>query len=156
MKHGCKKVKCICKKHWPGHPLQTTQADKSRKFLLLVYFLHASKGHSTCKFCKLLDKRDFFQSICFGDERSPNFPHLCSYSLIEWCFTPVSIVFQSYHSDWSHYSWLSWISSVLGWGSKLSCQRTTKNPDDPLWLKPRTPGLQVKHFTTKQCKTPCL
>ena len=33
----------------------------------------------------------------------------------------------------------------------MSCPRTLprKNPEDPVWLKPRTPGLRVKHFTTE-------
>ena len=33
---------------------------------------------------------------------------------MEWCFTPLSTVFQSYHGDSSHYSCLSWVSPVLG------------------------------------------
>ena len=44
--------------------------------------------------------------------------------LIEWCFMPLSTVFQSYHGNSSHYSCLSWVSSVLGWGSEVSCPRT--------------------------------
>ena len=44
--------------------------------------------------------------------------------LIEWCFTPLSTVFQSYHGDSSHYSCLSLVSPVLGWGSAVSCPRT--------------------------------
>ena len=45
------------------------------------------------------------------------------YSLIEWCFTPLLTVFQSYHGDRSHYSCLSWVSSVLDWGSEVSWAR---------------------------------
>ena len=43
---------------------------------------------------------------------------------------------------------LSWVSPVLGWGSKVSCPRTLprKNPEDPVRLEPRTPGLRVKHI----------
>ena len=50
----------------------------------------------------------------------------------------------------------SWVSPVLGWGSKVSCPRTLprKNPEDPVWLKLRTPGLRVKHFTTEPRRTP--
>ena len=44
--------------------------------------------------------------------------------IIEWCFTPHLTVFQSYHGHGSHYSCLSWISPVLGWGSEVSCPRT--------------------------------
>ena len=72
-------------------------------------------------------------------------------SMVGWlveCFTPLSTVFQSYHGDSSHYSCLSWVSPVLGWGSEVSCRE--KNPEDPVRLKPRTPWLRVKHFTTEQ------
>ena len=33
--------------------------------------------------------------------------------LNEWCFMPLSTVFQSYHGDSSHYSYLSRVSPVL-------------------------------------------
>ena len=39
--------------------------------------------------------------------------------LIEWYFTPLSTVSQSKHGHSSHYSYLSWISAVLGWGSNV-------------------------------------
>ena len=76
--------------------------------------------------------------------------------MIEWCFTPLSTVFQSYHGDGSHYSSLSWVSPVLGWGSEMSCPRTLprKNPEDPVRLEPGTPGLRVEHFTTEPRRTP--
>ena len=47
-----------------------------------------------------------------------------------------------------NYSCLSWVSPVLGWGSEVYCSRTLpqKNPEDPVWLEPRTPGLRVKHL----------
>ena len=50
----------------------------------------------------------------------------------------------------------SWVSPVLGWGSEVSCPRTLprKNPQDPVRLEPRTPGLWVKHFTTEPRRTP--
>ena len=38
--------------------------------------------------------------------------------LIERCFTPLSTIFQSNHGNSSHYSWLSWVSPVLGWALK--------------------------------------
>ena len=38
---------------------------------------------------------------------------------VEWCLMPLSTVFQSYHGHSSHYSCLSWVSPVLGWGSEL-------------------------------------
>ena len=36
-------------------------------------------------------------------------------------------------------------------GSEVSCLRTLprKNPEDPVQLEPRTPGIRVKHFTTE-------
>ena len=75
--------------------------------------------------------------------------------LIEWCFTPLS-VFQSYHRDNSHYSCLSWVSPVLGWCSEVFCPRTLpgKKPEDPVRLKPTTPGLRVEHFTIEPRRTP--
>ena len=53
---------------------------------------------------------------------------------------------------------LSWISPVLGWGSDVSYPRTLpwKNPEDPVRLEPRTPGLWVKYFTTEPRWTPFL
>ena len=50
----------------------------------------------------------------------------------------------------------SWVSLVLGWGSEVSCPRTLprKNPEDPVRLEPRTPGLRVKHPTTEPRRTP--
>ena len=78
------------------------------------------------------------------------------YSLIpqlnEWCFTLLSTVFQSYHSDGSHYSCLSWVSPVLGWGS-LKCLAQGHAPppqSDPVWFEPRTPRLQVKPKNTNE------
>ena len=76
--------------------------------------------------------------------------------LIEWCFTPLSAVFQSYHGDNSH-SCLSWVLPVLGWGPEVSCPRTLprkKKPEDPERLEPRDPGLRVKHFSTEPRRTP--
>ena len=32
--------------------------------------------------------------------------------------------FHSYHNDTLHYSWVFWVSPVLGWGSEVSCPRT--------------------------------
>ena len=72
-------------------------------------------------------------------------------SMTEWCFTPLSTVFQLYHGDSSHYSCLSWVSPVLGWALKCLAQGYSheKNPEDPVRREPRTPGLRVKHFTTE-------
>ena len=77
-------------------------------------------------------------------------------SMIEWCFMPLSTVFQLYHGNSSHYSCLSWVLPVLGCSSEVSCTGTfpRKNPDDPVRLKPRTPGLRVKHFATEPRRTP--
>ena len=49
-------------------------------------------------------------------------PKIYSFGLIEWCFTLLSTLFQSYHSDSSHYSFLSWVSPVLGWALKSLAQ----------------------------------
>ena len=68
-------------------------------------------------------------------------------------------VFQSYHGDSSHYSCLSWVSPLLGWGSEVSCPRTLpqkkkkKKPEDPVRLEPKTPSLRVKHFNTEPTLT---
>ena len=46
---------------------------------------------------------------------------------------------------------LSWVSPVLGWALKCLAQghsHEKKNPEDPVRLEPRIPGLRVKHFTT--------
>ena len=46
---------------------------------------------------------------------------------------------------------ISWVSPVLGWALKCLAQGHSqeKNPEDPVRLEPRTPGLQVKHLTTE-------
>ena len=52
------------------------------------------------------------------------------------------------------HAFLGFTSTRLG--SEVSCPRTLprKNPEDPVRLEPRTPGLRVKHFTTKPHGTP--
>ena len=82
--------------------------------------------------------------------------HSLTVLMIEWCFTPLSTVFQLYHGGSSHNSCLSWVSPVLGWGSEVSCSRTfpRKKPRGSVRLEPRTPGLRVKHFTTELRRTP--
>ena len=62
-------------------------------------------------------------------------------------------MFQPYHGENSHYSCLSWVLPVLGWGSKVSCLWTFpwKNPEAPVQLEPWTSGLWVKQFTTEPC-----
>ena len=52
-----------------------------------------------------------------------------------------------------HLSFLGFTSTRLG--SEVSCPRTLprKNPEDPVRLEPRTPGLRVKHFTTEPRRT---
>ena len=42
----------------------------------------------------------------------------CVLNCIEWCLTPLSTVFQSYHGDSSHYSGLSCVSPGLDWALK--------------------------------------
>ena len=81
-------------------------------------------------------------------------PKIYSFWLIEWCFMPLSTVFQSYHSYSSHYSsFLGFTSTRLG--SEESRPRTLprKKPEDPVRFKPRDPGLRVKHFTTEPRRT---
>ena len=50
-------------------------------------------------------------------------------------------------------SFLGFTSARLG--SEVSCPRTLprKNPEDPVQLELRTPGLRVKHFTTEPRET---
>ena len=62
---------------------------------------------------------------------------------------PLSTVLQSYHDESSHYSCLSLVSPILGWGSGVSCPRTLprKNSEDPVRLEP--PGFRVKHFASE-------
>ena len=45
-------------------------------------------------------------------------------------------------------------STRLGLGSVLPKDIPMKNLEDPVQLEPRTPGLQVKHFTTEPRRTP--
>ena len=51
------------------------------------------------------------------------------------------------------HAFLGFTSARLG--SEVSCPRTLprKNPEDLVRLKPRTPGLRVKHLTTEPCGT---
>ena len=42
--------------------------------------------------------------------------------MTEWCFRPLSTVFQSYHSNSLHYSCLSWVSLVPDWALKCLAQ----------------------------------
>ena len=65
-------------------------------------------------------------------------------------------VFLAFHGDSSHYSCLSWVSRVLGWGSEESCPRTLprKAPRIQCDLNPGPLDLPVKHFTSEPCRTP--
>ena len=54
--------------------------------------------------------------------------------LVEWCFTPLSTVFQPYLGNSSHYSCLSWNSPVLGWGSEVSYLSAAQTQDP--WINP--------------------
>ena len=53
---------------------------------------------------------------------------------------------------------LSWVSPVLGWALKCLAQGHfhEKNPEDPVRLEPRTPGLRVKHFIPLSHVGPCM
>ena len=72
----------------------------------------------------------------------------------EWCFTPLSTVFQAYHGNSSHYSCLSRDSPVLGWGSEVLAQgHSHEKPRGS--SAPRTQDLWItSHFTTEQRRTP--
>ena len=60
--------------------------------------------------------------------------------MIEWCFTPLLTAFQSYYDDSSHYSCLPRFHQYLAGALKCLAQGHSheKNPEDPVWLKPRT------------------
>ena len=67
--------------------------------------------------------------------------------LIEWCFMPLSTVFQSYHGDSSHCSCLSWISPVLGWALKCLAQGHTHEKTQRIQCGPN-PGHLVYESNT--------
>ena len=52
--------------------------------------------------------------------------------------TPISTVFQLYPGDSSHYSCLSLVSPLLGWGSEGSCPRTLSRASQRIqcWSNP--------------------
>ena len=68
---------------------------------------------------------------------------------IECCFTPLSTAFQSYQQFKLFMPFLGFTSTRLGLSSALPKDIPMKNPEDPMRLKPRTPGLRVKHFTAE-------
>ena len=74
---------------------------------------------------------NFKRSIQRRSKMEPLF--LCLIDLNEWCFTPLSTVFESYHGDSSHYSCLSWVSPVLVWGSEVSYPRAL--PRKTRWIR---------------------
>ena len=65
----------------------------------------------------------------------------------EWCLMPLSKVFQSYNGDSSHYSCLSWVSPVLGWGSEVSCPRTLPRKTQRIWCCPNPGPLDYQSDT---------
>ena len=86
-----------------------------------------------------------------GVERK-NVPHKYPYWLIGWmvyyaAFNSISVISRRQFTLFMFFLGLT--STRLG--SEVSCPRTLpqKNPEDPVRLEPRTPGLQVKHFTTE-------
>ena len=75
--------------------------------------------------------------------------------LIELCFTP----FQQYFSHIRRQltllmSFLGFTSTRLGLWSVLPKDTPTQNPEDPVRLETRIPGLRVKHLTTEPRRTP--
>ena len=72
----------------------------------------------------------------------------------EQCFTPLSTVFQANHCNTSHHLCLSWVLSVLDWGSEVSCPRhsheklrgsTATRTQDP-WIISQTHYKPYKPF----------
>ena len=51
-------------------------------------------------------------------------------------------------------SFLGFTNTRLGLWGVLPKDTPTKNPEDPVWLKPRTPELWVKHLITEPSRTP--
>ena len=91
----------------------------------------------------------FFSSVDFRENSRYCSIALMS-SLIDWLngvlrhFNSISVI------SWRQLTLFmsSWVSPVLGWGSEVSSPRTLprKNPEDPVRLEPRSPGLRVKHY----------
>ena len=72
----------------------------------------------------------------------------------ELCFFMLlSTVFQSYHSNSSHYSCPSWVSKVLGCGSEVSCPRKLAQKPRGSSM-PRTQNLWITSQTTEPRWTP--
>ena len=66
----------------------------------------------------------------------------------------VSIAFQSYHGDSSHYHvFPGFPSTTPGLWSVLSKDTHTRDAEDSLRLEPRTPRLRVKHPTSEPRRT---
>ena len=64
--------------------------------------------------------------------------------LNKWCFTRLSTVF---HDDSSHYSCLSWVSPVLGWGSDVPCPRTLQQKNQRIQCRSNPGPLDCKSNT---------
>ena len=104
-------------------------------------------------FCRIIEKWDYVEKGLWVLDWKCGL-YLVDW-LIGWCFKPLSKVFQSYHSNSSHYSCLSWVSPELGRGSEVSCPRTLPRKTQRIqWAQTQDPGLRVKHFTTEPRMTP--
>ena len=75
-------------------------------------------NHAFSQYTQLLFSQD---SSMYSLNWLPNNKYLVD-RLNEWCLMPLSTVFQSYHSNSSHYSFLSWVSPVLDWALKCLAQ----------------------------------
>ena len=111
-----------------------------------IFFCNVQMLHHQLSDYQTVDKLLMIKhSIISLQGTLPNMPEW----LIKWCFRPLSTVFQPYHCNSSHYSWLSWVFRVLRWGSEVSCP----------WILPRKSqriqrdssqgprGILVKHFS---------
>ena len=90
-----------------------------------------------------------FRLLCF----KPNSNRSCINGIIEDFLTSSWGIFSNVGSFlllWCHV-----IPRRARLGSEVSCPRTLprKNPEDLVWLEPRTPGLRVKHRTTEPSGT---
>ena len=94
--------------------------------MLTLYFLCLSQGNVIICYTVIL-----WSANSFNLDKTT----ILLSSLTEWCFLLLSTLFQSYPCDSSHYSCLSWVLPILGWGSEvwlsagpLHCKSNTLQP----------------------------
>ena len=102
----------------------------------LTWFFEIALAIFFCHFQRRIYK-NFFMSV------------QCNW-LTEWCFTPLLTVFQSYHSDSSHYSCFPGFHQYYaGLWSVLPKDTPMKKPRGSSSARTQDPGLWVKHFTNE-------